>query len=100
MRPLRFHEGLGINFQYLFLAWLWLGLGRGGGRGGWGGWLGVGGWGVQTFNAPVRTLLTLVAPTDEFASQNYAPAAGSPFQLPVLAQFIKLLAKLLTTHMI
>ena len=27
MRPLRFHEGLGINFQYLFLAWLWLGFG-------------------------------------------------------------------------
>ena len=36
MKALRFHEGLGTNFQHLFLAWLWLGLG---------GWLGAGGGG-------------------------------------------------------
>ena len=38
MKALRFHEGLGINFQYFFLAWLWLGLAGGG-------WLGAGGCG-------------------------------------------------------
>ena len=50
MRPLRFHEGLGINFQYLFLAWLWLGFGLALAWLGFGlalAWLGLGGlaWG-------------------------------------------------------
>ena len=65
----------------------------------WGWWVGGGGGSfgsnckpltLNLYNTPVRTLLTLVAPTDEFATmaQNYAPAASSPFKLPVLAQFL------------
>ena len=53
MKALRFHEGLGINFQYLFLTPAW-----------GGGWLGAGGWGGWGgsfgFNSkPLTVALTL-----------------------------------------